>query len=796
MSDLLGKSPRGPRRISLLRHTLDVVEAAELLFGRDTPTRLGVAWLRFFRVSSGQWQSFRINLLAAALFHDWGKANDGMQGVLHSQGGEQVIRHEHLSALLLTVDGVTPWLNRRSDVDWDIVLAAVLGHHLNAGFKDLDELPTGSARFEVLFGHKDFHEIVQAIGDRLMLCGPAPQFTASPFWAFRNLDGHLLAGAFDAGRHRQELKDRRLRRFETALRKDESRKRLLWAVRTALIAADAVGSAMPRVDTDTSNFIRSAFNDDRTCDREFVWREVIDRRTADVARVKQRAFTWNEFQTHCDNLSERSLLLAPCGSGKTLAAWRWIAAQLGRRVGRIIFLYPTRATAKEGFRDYVSWAPEADAVLMHGTADFDLQGMFTNADDSRFGNNYETDRRLYALRFWTRRVFSATVDQFLAFMQYAYGPMCLLPLLVDSVVVIDEVHSFDHAMFSALKAFLKTFDVPVLCMTATLPGDRCAELAACPMEVYDDKPDDLKGIAEAPRYRLRRTTAGEVPAAIQQALDSGRRILWVVNQVKRAQQAVRGLACDFLTGDHKQDHVHTRPGIPLLCYHSRYRLADRVRRHNAVVDAFRAGSPPALAVTTQVCEMSLDMDADLLVTEECPIISLIQRMGRCNRDRNPRHNAGEVLVYQPLDQQGRPDHLPYDVNMLTGLEAFLTSLSARSELNQVDLEAALLAAPLPIAAGDKASSFLESGPYARGGEEDFRDIEEFSVRAVLDADVCEYLSLKEARKPADGLIVPAPRRLGKRDERLPYYLAVADHTHYHAAIGFCDHSLAVSGGPS
>jgi CRISPR-associated endonuclease/helicase Cas3 len=796
MNELLAKSPQGGRQISLLQHTLDVVNAGECLFGAAQPTRLGQAWLRFFRVPTENWPAFRINLLTAAGFHDWGKANDGMQNVLHRRPGSQLIRHEHLSALMLTLDGVMPWLRSRADVDWDVVLAAVLGHHLKAGFKDLDDKPTGSVRLELLHEHEDFKEIVGTLADRLTLRGPGPRFTPTPFWAFPDLTGDVLRGAFDLVGHRQKLKDLHLRRIEVALRKDDGRKRLLWAVRAALIAADAVGSAMPRVGEDICAWIAGAFEERRLCHRDFIWREVINKRVGEMEHKKQKAFVWNDFQVHADQLPERSLLLAPCGSGKTLAAWRWIAAQLRRRpAARVIFLYPTRATAKEGFRDYVSWAPDADAGLMHGTAEFDLQGLFTNAEDPRYDNKYETDRRLYALRFWTRRVFSATVDQFLAFMQYTYGPVCLLPLLVDSVVVIDEVHSFDRAMFSALKDFLKTFDVPVLCMTATLPNDRRADLAGCPMEVYDDKPGELKTIAEAPRYRLRRTTAHQVGAHVTQALKAGKRVLWVVNQVKRAQHAVRALACDFAPADLEQEHLHFMPGVRLFCYHSRYKLADRVRRHNAVVDAFRAGCPAALALTTQVCEMSLDMDADLLITEACPISSLIQRMGRCNRACTPRETAGDVLVYQPLDNQGRPDHLPYDPAMLTGMEAFLSKLSARPSLNQVDLEQGLADAPLPPAVGDKDSSFLQSGPYALGGEEDFRDIAEFTVRAVLAGDIAEFATLKEAKKPTDGLIVPVPLRLGRgRDDRLPHYLAVADGSHYHAAIGFCDDPLTVPGG--
>jgi hypothetical protein len=81
MTELLAKSPYGDRRITLLQHTLDVMNGGEWLFGTDTPTRLGRAWLRFFRVPVERWPAFRSNLLTSAGFHDWGKANDGMQNV-------------------------------------------------------------------------------------------------------------------------------------------------------------------------------------------------------------------------------------------------------------------------------------------------------------------------------------------------------------------------------------------------------------------------------------------------------------------------------------------------------------------------------------------------------------------------------------------------------------------------------------------------------------------------------------------------------------------------------------------
>jgi CRISPR-associated endonuclease/helicase Cas3 len=514
---------------------------------------------------------------------------------------------------------------------------------------------------------------------------------------------------------------------------------------------------------------------------------------------------WSDFQLACDRLPDRALLLAPCGSGKTLAAWRWIAAQLDKRsAGHVLFLYPTRATAREGFKDYVSWAPEAEAALMHGTSRFDLADMFTNEpdDDARKSRDYEAERKLFALGFWGRRAFSATVDQFLAFMQYGYSPVCMLPVLADSVVVIDEVHSFDRNMLSALKKFLTTFDVPVLCMTATLPEDRKADLIDSGLTPEEGRHGELAKIANAARYRLRRVSgAAEAAARVRTALADGRRVLWVVNQVRRAQAIVSDFADSLDPGEHPVFRMAN--GRAVYCYHSRYRLHDRVQRHSEVVAALKAGRPAALGVTTQVCEMSLDIDVDLLVTEECPVTALVQRMGRCNREREPRSltDSGEVLVYSP------DDNAPYSGNDLTGLKEFLDRTTGR-DLSQDDLERTLADVPCPPWGGDTLCSFTESGPYAVAGEEEFRDIDEINRPCVLSDDVPAYLLAVEAERrgkkattPKDGFVLPAPRGLSRlrNDENadhkmLPRYVGVAPAENYHPLLGLCDEPPTLTGG--
>jgi CRISPR-associated endonuclease/helicase Cas3 len=771
MNELLAKSRGGARApLGLVQHTEDVIDVTQWMFGTErAPTRLGSCWLRFFKLEPAQAADYFACLPAAAAFHDWGKANDSFQDAI-VVGKQQLIRHEHLSALMLACDSSDSWLQSNGALhrNRDVVLSVVATHHLKLRDMESFAQPLCEGKiFRILCDRPDFSDLLELIERRLSLTGPRPTF--QPFWSFES-----APHTFSVEPLRQQV-GKRLKQLGRELKTKPTLRRLTMALRAALIAADAAASGLFRVGHDRQSFIRHVFSENSLCDENYITREIIAKRIEQL-RQAHKWRNWNEFQNQAELLEDRALLTEPCGSGKTLAAWRWIASRLrsGREVARVIFLYPTRATTTEGFRDYVSWAPEGDAGLLHGTAEYDLAGMFENPADDRSSKRFETDERLFAVGFWTKRIFAATVDQFLAFLQYAYGPVCLLPMLADSVVVIDEVHSFDQAMFSALKCFLREFDVPVLCMSATVPAERRHALKnLCELKPpTQERPPDLQQIADAPRYRLRRISKEDVNDIVCRAVASGKRVLWVVNQVKRAQEAVGSVAS---RGDWPRDGA-------ILCYHSRFRLCDRRDRHSEVVAAFQQKERPALALTTQVCEMSLDLDADLLVTEECPITSMIQRSGRCNRSRDVRALSGEILVYKPDDE------LPYDRESLGGLSGFLEELCSDSSENNVSqsmLESALEKHGPKLGQPDRWCAFVESGAFAQGGDEHFRDIEEFTIPAVLDCDIPEFLARQRRHESPVGLVLPIPRRLAlPQDSRLPGYLSVAPDDHYDPQTGF------------
>ncbi len=232
--------------ITLIGHTACVLSAIDALFGMESPTQLAQSWLRFFGLLDGDFGRFRHHLRVAAAAHDWGKANDGFQNMVKKEG-EQVVRHEHLSGLLLADliadPSILAWL-RDAGIDEQIVLAADIGHHVKAG-RNGDHalgalLPSKRMRASLTFlsDHEDFKAIWRMVQDEVGVPCPSP-FTFPGRWR----DKEDIQPRRKALCHRLDDQQKRLR-------EDGVGRRWIAAVRAGLIAADAVGSAVVRMEGD------------------------------------------------------------------------------------------------------------------------------------------------------------------------------------------------------------------------------------------------------------------------------------------------------------------------------------------------------------------------------------------------------------------------------------------------------------------------------------------------------------------------------------------------------------------
>ncbi|MCW5968130.1 MAG: CRISPR-associated helicase Cas3' [Blastocatellales bacterium] len=761
---LLAKSQRAGREaLSLEKHLRDTDQCAVEIF--SLKNRWGRNWCRFFRLSQEEQQKkFFLNLRIAALFHDIGKANeDFYRAVTAPQRIPQMLRHEHLSAFILCLPEVRRWLAENPSVDVDIVTAAVLSHHLKASETGVWRWGQTRriGRLRLFLSHPEVNSTLKRIAEIANL--GTPPALAARFWE----DSEQWVRIWDDG-------STAARKLSRSIGLDRDRLGLLLAVKAGVIVADAAASGLVREGYAIEEWIRERVDtpDLVPC---HIADAIIDKRLAQITQKKGKASPLRPFQVSTAQQGSRVLLLAACAAGKTLAAWKWAEAQARDCcIGKVIFLYPTRGTATEGFRDYVGWAPEAEAALVHGTSGYELEAMASNPPEPVEGKSFqkltEDQERMFALGLWSRRYFSATVDQFLGFIEHNYTGLCLLPLLADSAIIIDEVHSFDRRMFDALIAFLQNFDVPVLCMTATLPTSRRQQLLEAGLTLYQAEDDaELHKLEIHPRYRLARISGhDEAMRDAIKAYRNGDRVLWVVNRVRVCQEIARQLERAL--------------GIKVLAYHSRFRLLDRQRIHAATVEAFQQSGTPAIAVTTQVCEMSLDLDADVLISEVAPISSMVQRFGRANRHLAKGMDfRAKLYIYSPEVAA------PYTKDDLKAATEFLEDLGTGdvSQRAMADLlEKHSLHVRDPKA--DGRARFLDGGYYAVRGA--FREPDEYSTPCILTSDVGDVRSRITAKQNYDEYIVNVPEKFALRDapppDWLPKYLGVANGNLYDPDLGF------------
>ena len=84
-------------------------------------------------------------------------------------------------------------------------------------------------------------------------------------------------------------------------------------------------------------------------------------------------------------------------------------------------------------------------------------------------------------------------------------------------------------------------------------------------------------------------------------------------------------------------------GQPSL-HHSRFAAEDRARLDTCVEQVLGKGSAEAgvIVVGTQTLEQSLDISADLLITDLCPMDVLLRGAGGCTAMPGPRTRRGLI----------------------------------------------------------------------------------------------------------------------------------------------------------
>ena len=130
---------------------------------------------------------------------------------------------------------------------------------------------------------------------------------------------------------------------------------------------------------------------------------------------------------------------------------------------------------------------------------------------------------------------------------------------------------------------------------------------------------------------------GETARLALDAARRGARVLVIRNTVSRAIETLSAL--EEIVGPDERHLLFEVGGVPTL-HHSRFAPTDRRLLDAAVEKALETRTERLLGgrivIGTQTVEQSLDICADHLITDLCPIDVLLQRIGRLHRHELPR----------------------------------------------------------------------------------------------------------------------------------------------------------------
>jgi len=373
---------------------------------------------------------------------------------------------------------------------------------------------------------------------------------------------------------------------------------------------------------------------------------------------------------------------APMGMGKTEAALstaykRWTE---GEEKG-IYFALPTQLTSNkinERLHEFLENTVENETVhsLIHGTAWLQegRSRQLVGPAGSEAGDGGEEALRWYGS---TRKQLLApygtgTIDQALLAVLPARFAALRYFALSGKVVVIDEVHSFDPYMsvlIDRLVRYLMHAGCTVIILSATLTASRRRQLIEAAGASEEDSTNAYPlitkvaiGAKSAMHYMVSEAVDTQQVHLEHQMLEedtdaywqsvaehteAGANVVIIRNTVALAQQTYLKL----------KSFISEKTPIEFVgLVHSRFPQSQRDESEGKWTGLL--GKDPSkrpsgsLLISTQIVEQSVDIDADLLITDLAPVDLILQRIGRLHRHKRPRPEGYEKPVchiLHPID---------------------------------------------------------------------------------------------------------------------------------------------------
>ncbi len=315
-----------------------------------------------------------------------------------------------------------------------------------------------------------------------------------------------------------------------------------------------------------------------------------------------------------ENRENNLLVVASTGYGKTEAGFIFLK-------DKGFFTIPIRTSANAIFSRASEVFSEEDVGLLHSTAPLFL---LENSESKRNFDRNTIVSDIFLTRNFAKPLIVSTPDQLFPFVFRPKGFEKFLSMFSYSRAVIDEIQLFEpHTLGFLVKAIEKAHEIggKIMVMTATLPSYVRRDL-------QDIEFREGRFITESTRHNIKlipSSITSEGGLSLIKKLSERGKVLVITNTRTKALGLKKAL----------------REGEVI---HSWFIQKDRKKREEDIKGFFDS-EEKGLWITTQIAEVSLDLDADFLVTELSTADSLLQRMGRVNRKGLKPTDEPNVFVF-------------------------------------------------------------------------------------------------------------------------------------------------------
>lgn len=356
--------------------------------------------------------------------------------------------------------------------------------------------------------------------------------------------------------------------------------------------------------------------------KAFLANKIISKLQDDGKNDIAQNFSFRDFQN--ESIEENNVIaIAPTGSGKTEAALLWASSK--KDWERIIYLLPTRVTSNSIYTRLTDYFGDEYTQLIHSSA---RQYIKEQKDNSYDHKRYFRDKSFF------KNINICTVDQILTLgFNLGFWEVKTFHML-NARVIIDEIHLYNPytlgLIISTIKYLKENFNTKFYIMTATMPT-KLQNLLGNTLGDFELIKD--KELLEQSRnvFEVKDCFINDYLDEISSSIENGKKVLIVVNTVDKAIELFENLKV-----------VAENSNKKAVCYHSRFIKKDRSKKEIEIFELDKKNDGGVL-IATQVVEVSLDIDFDILFTENAPIDAIIQRAGRVNRKRKKK--SSKVIIF-------------------------------------------------------------------------------------------------------------------------------------------------------